>query len=138
MDTGILISAFVFGGIPAKAIKKASLESEIFVSPALLKEYRDTPILLRNEDKIDHIQLEALISGIASVVLKSKVIQPRQNLSICRDPEDNMLLECCLEAGADTLITGDKDLLDLKELPFNLEILTPREFVEKENQEEIE
>jgi len=49
-----------------------------------------------------------------------------------------MLLECCLEAGADTLITGDKDLLDLKELPFNLEILTPREFVEKENQEEIE
>ncbi|OGW56063.1 MAG: putative toxin-antitoxin system toxin component, PIN family [Nitrospirae bacterium RIFCSPLOW2_12_42_9] len=114
------------------------MESEIFVSPALLKEYRDTPILLRNEDKIDHIQLEALISGIASVVLKSKVIQPRQNLSICRDPEDNMLLECCLEAGADTLITGDKDLLDLKELPFNLEILTPREFVEKENQEEIE
>ena len=40
IDTGVLVSAFVFGGIPEMAVKKAFLEAEIFVSPSLLKEYR--------------------------------------------------------------------------------------------------
>ncbi|MDP3048233.1 MAG: hypothetical protein Q8N12_02240 [Thermodesulfovibrionales bacterium] len=39
-----------------------------------------------------------------------------------------MLLECCLEAGANILITGDKDLLDIEDLPFNLKILTPHNY----------
>lgn len=32
-----------------------------------------------------------------------------------------MLLECCLEAKAKLLITGDKDLLDMRNLPFNID-----------------
>ncbi len=43
-----------------------------------------------------------------------------------------MLLECCLAAKADFLITGDKDLLEISDLPFRLKILSPREFVEQE------
>ncbi len=42
-----------------------------------------------------------------------------------------MLLECCLAAKADFLITGDKDLLEIRDLPFSLKILTPRDFVEE-------
>jgi predicted nucleic acid-binding protein len=42
-----------------------------------------------------------------------------------------MILECCLEAKADFLITGDKDLLEMENLPFNLQILTPRQYLEK-------
>lgn len=52
----MLISAFAFGGIPEKAVKKAFGESEVYVSPALLKEYRDVPLALRDEKKIDHQQ----------------------------------------------------------------------------------
>ena len=48
-----------------------------------------------------------------------------------RDLGDNMLLECCLESEADFLITGDKDLRDLKALPFALTILTLRKFIEQ-------
>ena len=43
-----------------------------------------------------------------------------------------MLLECCLAAKAKILITGDKDLLDIKNLPFDLKILTPKKFLENE------
>ena len=46
-------------------------------------------------------------------------------LSICRDPADNMLLECCFESKADILISSDRDLLDIRVLPFHLKILTP-------------
>jgi predicted nucleic acid-binding protein len=41
-----------------------------------------------------------------------------------------MLLECCLAAKANILITGDKDLLEIEHLSFELQIITPREFIE--------
>lgn len=131
VDTGILVSAFAFGGVPQIAIKKAFKECEIYVSPAILKEYRDVPLTLESEGKIDHKQVKVLVSGIATFVSKAKVIHPRKHLQICRDVKDNMLFECCLEAKADFIITGDKDLLDIKGLPFKLGILTPAQFISK-------
>ncbi|MBM4389029.1 MAG: hypothetical protein FJ088_14910 [Deltaproteobacteria bacterium] len=41
-----------------------------------------------------------------------------------------MLVECCYAAKAKYLITGDKDLLEIEDLSFNLKILTPQEFIE--------
>jgi uncharacterized protein len=127
----VLVSAFVFGGIPEKAVRKAFLEAEIFVSPSLLKEYRDVPLALNAVGKIDHVQLKVLVSGIASFVSKADVVSPQTNVAICRDMGDNMLLECCLAARAEFLISGDKDLLTIENLPFEVRILTPRRYVEE-------
>jgi putative PIN family toxin of toxin-antitoxin system len=66
---------------------------------------------------------------MAALVGRATVIGPMKELSICRDPADNILLECSLAARANILITGDKDLLTIKELPFKLAILTPRRFL---------
>ena len=97
MDTGVLVSAFAFGGIPERAVKRAFAEAELFVSPDLLKEYRDVPLFLESEGKLTHGQLKALISSFASFVTRAIPVNPQRELSLCRDPEDNMLLECCLE-----------------------------------------
>jgi predicted nucleic acid-binding protein len=64
-------------------------------------------------------------------VTRTTIVHPRTKISICRDPADNMLLECCLESKADILISGDRDLLDIEVLPFHLKILTPRKFLEQ-------
>lgn len=48
---------------------------------------------------------------------------------ICRDEDDNNVLHIADYIKVDLLITGDKDLLDLKEY-FGIKILTPREFIE--------
>jgi putative PIN family toxin of toxin-antitoxin system len=74
--------------------------------------------------------LKALISGFAAFVTRTIVVYPRKRISICRDPADNMLLECCFESKADILISSDRDLLDIKILPFDLKIRTPRKFLE--------
>ena len=37
-------------------------------------------------------------------------------ISICRDPKDNFLLSLAKDGKADFLLTGDKDLLDLKKI----------------------
>jgi hypothetical protein len=46
----VLVSGFAFGGIPEKAIKIAFVETDIYVSPSLLKEYREAPLVLSSED----------------------------------------------------------------------------------------
>jgi predicted nucleic acid-binding protein len=55
---------------------------------------------------------------------------PMNKVMLYRDPKDDMLLECCLAARARFLVSGDKDLLTLKKVPFNLKIVSPREFLE--------
>ena len=132
----MLVSAFVFGGTPEKTIKKAFTETEIWVSPQLLKEYRDTPFELELEGKITRVQLRSLLSGIASFVVNAKAVVPKRKLSLCRDKADNMILECCLTADADFLITGDKDLLEigktrLKTKFSKLRIVSPRAFLKR-------
>jgi putative PIN family toxin of toxin-antitoxin system len=87
------------------------------------------PLELLRNDKINNEQFKALISGIAAFVSKAIVISPHKKLYICRDPEDNIILECCLEAKADILITGDKDLLEINDLPFKTKILTLRRYL---------
>ena len=127
----MLVSAFIFGGTPERAVKKAFAEADSYISSDLLKEYREVPLELEAEGKISHPQLETLIAGIASFVANAKLVFPFKRLNLCRDAEDNMVLECCLEARAVFLPTGDKDHLDIKNLPFSLKILSPKEYLEQ-------
>ena len=108
---------------------KAFREADIYVSPALLQEYRETPVKLEEQGKITHQQMQSLIAGIAAVVARAKIVYPTEALSLSRDPEDNMILECCHTAQAKKLITGDNDLLDIAGLPFDLRIMKPQAFV---------
>ncbi len=125
----MLISAFAFDGIPEKAVKKAFAEGELCVSPAILTEYRNVPIELEAKGKLTHSQFKVLIAGIAAVVATARMVSPAKEIRLCRDPKDNMLLECCLEAGANILISGDKDLLKMDEPGLDFKIVTPKEFV---------
>ncbi len=47
-----------------------------------------------------------------------------------RDGDDDKFIACALEANAKVIVSGDKDLLDLK-VYRAIEILTPKQFVEK-------
>ena len=47
----------------------------------------------------------------------------------CRDPDDVVILGTLVAAGADCLVTGDKDLLVLKRFE-NRAIITPRQCFE--------
>jgi hypothetical protein len=64
------------GGIPEKAIKKAFAETDIYVSPSVLKEYREVPLILEDEKKLTQAQLKALISGLAAFVTRTIIVHP--------------------------------------------------------------
>jgi predicted nucleic acid-binding protein len=55
-------------------------------------------------------------------------------VALSRDPKDDHYLSLCKEAGADFLITGDKDLLSisqgkLKKSGISCQLITPQEFL---------
>lgn len=47
---------------------------------------------------------------------------------VCRDPKDDIFIACAVEGGADYIVTGDKDPLDLSEYE-GIKIVRPEEFV---------
>jgi len=40
---------------------------------------------------------------------------PEVTVSVCRDPEDNMVIEAALAGNATVVVTGDEDLLILRQ-----------------------
>lgn len=58
----------------------------------------------------------------------SHYVTPECTVTVCRDHKDNEVLACALEASADYVISGDKDLLVLN--VFNeISIISPSDFV---------
>lgn len=49
---------------------------------------------------------------------------------ICRDPNDDMVLECAIVAGAELIIADDKDLLALGAYE-GIRVLSPRAFLDQ-------
>jgi len=59
-----------------------------------------------------------------------EIIEVKSNLKLCRDPKDNFLLSLAKDADANYLITGDKDLLDLKTIG-KTKIITMKDYLKK-------
>jgi len=57
---------------------------------------------------------------------------PKITITICRDPKDNFLLALAKDAGADSLITRDDDLLSIKQFEKTI-ILTLEDFIKTIN-----
>ena len=60
--------------------------------------------------------------------LNSEKYIPGKKVNLCRDPQDNFLLELALESRADFLVSGDKLVLELKQYK-STKIITPKEFL---------
>ena len=82
VDTRVLISAFAFGGIPKQAVLKVKNNTQIYISPQILEEYREVPILLLKTKKINTQQFNSLISGVAAFVSDVKIIFPIESIDI--------------------------------------------------------
>jgi uncharacterized protein len=125
LDTNVWISALQFAnrrGTPTRALEKAMSEDIIATSPEIEAEI--LRVLTQKflwEPNRAHAALEAVLTRAIRVRLRGTVKE-------CRDPDDDMFLECAARANADLLIAGDKDLLVLGSYK-GTRILTPAEYV---------
>jgi putative PIN family toxin of toxin-antitoxin system len=127
VDTNIFVSSF-FGENPRKIIDLWKNEKiTLYLSNVILDEYVDVlrRIGLKEEDELE--ELLSLFSRGFNIVFTTKT--PKIKI-IKNDPDDDKFIECAVALEAQTIITGDKKVLALKEY-MGIRILTPQKFLEK-------
>lgn len=124
-DTNVLISVFVFKGFSSKVFEYAVLHQKIILSNWILNELQDKLI---NKFKLKKIDIDVIIQLLKDRV---EVVEPKNEIpNICRDKDDNNILQLAAYINANYIVTGDKDLLVLKKFGETL-IFSPREFFEE-------
>lgn len=125
LDTNVWVSALQFGQRrtpPLQALEKAMREDVIATSDEMETEiYRVLTEKFAWEGRRARMALSLVLARSSCINLKGTV-------DICRDPKDNMFLECSARAEADLLIAGDKDLLVLGSYA-GTRIITPFEYI---------
>lgn len=121
LDSNIIVSGILWKGKPGKIVEKwLSGEFTLILSEQLLAEY--TEIIERLSNNPD------LTESWKNVFVKEAVfIEVTEVEQISRDPDDDFVLALAMKGNADLIISGDRDLLDLKDFP--IPILTPVTFL---------
>ncbi len=116
IDTNVLLSGLLWRGAPHALIEQVQAGTLAMVSsPALLAELAEVisrakfdEILARSNTSRERSLAEML--QLAEVIVPPPLPQP-----VCRDPDDDHVLACALAAQADLIVSGDADLLKLRE-----------------------
>ena len=96
------------------------------VSQEILLEYQR--IAEKLNQKFPMINIQPIIDLL--IVKADLVIGPELPIQISKDPGDDKFISCALASNSKIIITGDKHLLNVNGYE-GLEIIRPREFVEK-------
>ncbi|OGG08903.1 putative toxin-antitoxin system toxin component, PIN family [Candidatus Gottesmanbacteria bacterium RBG_16_43_7] len=125
LDTNVIISALIIDGFPRQILKSAiDKRIRLITSPILLSELTD---VLRKK-----FNFTPKMTGIIHKKLRkiSQIIEPEIQITFCRDSSDNRVLEAAISGKCDFIVTGDKDLLVLKQFETT-KIISPKEFIKE-------
>ncbi len=126
-DANVLIAAFICEGLCSKLLSRANKRYfDLYSSSFLISEFREA---LQTKIRASKSEIKALTDLLIEVVTLADPTegQERQARGTCRDKEDDPVLACALACKADYLVTGDRDLLEIKKFR-KTKIVSPREF----------
>lgn len=124
LDTNVLVAAFATRGLCTDVLRAVLTEHDLILGEVIIAEFRR---VLKSKFKIPEDRIESALAVFSSVDVVPKPAKPSE-LAV-RDKDDRWVLATAIEAGADILVTGDRDLLDVAgDAP--LPILAPRAFWE--------
>lgn len=128
VDTNVLVSASFWTGNSFRILDLVDKGYvELFLSEKIIEEYAEVIKRSEIEDKILDKDL-ILNKVVQKVIANSTIIIPSRKLDVVKeDFDDNILLECAVEARVDYIITQDNHLLKLVEFE-GIKIITPEEF----------
>jgi putative PIN family toxin of toxin-antitoxin system len=124
LDTNVILAAFAGRGL-AHALFELCLEKhEIIISEHILSEVQRN---LQKKLKMPGEKIQKIIEYLTELCTISSY--RKLDKMVCRDPNDVKILGLSEVAKPDYIVTGDMDLLALKEF-HAVPIITPREFWE--------
>ena len=125
LDSNIFISSFYWAGNPRKVFDRVTNGlDELFITREVINEIASVMAREKFITKIDEINEYIKIIKNYSINIMSK----NDPKDISRDKGDNKILQCGVDGNVEFIITGDDDLLVLKE--YNkIKIVNPAEYL---------
>lgn len=125
LDTNVLVSGFATRGLSADVVRLLLAEHDLLTSETVLAESR----------RVLRKKLGVLAEKVREIeeLLRRYHVEPLPEAESpveVRDPDDELILASAVAAGAEVLVTGDRDLLDVADKVEALRIMTPRMFWE--------
>jgi putative PIN family toxin of toxin-antitoxin system len=125
-DANTVVSAALSpDGTARRALLYARSSGQIALSDAVLEEI----IQVLGRPKFSRILSQSRVTDTLELLTAAAVwVEPANQVTDCRDAKDNRYLELATAAGAQTIVSGDKDLLVLN--PWRgISVQTPATFL---------
>jgi putative PIN family toxin of toxin-antitoxin system len=114
LDTNTVLSSLISpGGAAANAVAAAFGAHEVVESPETLRELGEKLASPRLAAFIDPDFAKIAFKAFAASVT---MVEAAKNVTVCRDPKDNMFLDLAVAARALAVVSGDRDLRTLKHI----------------------
>jgi putative PIN family toxin of toxin-antitoxin system len=129
VDTNVLVSAFLWKGTPGRLIELAGeKECRLFTSRVLIDELAE---VLQRKKLAKQVQATGFTAAqMLRNYQKLATTVPARRLAkqVSRDADDDAVLACALAAQVGLIVSGDDDLLVLKQFQ-EIRIVTPAQAV---------
>lgn len=124
-DTNIFISALVIQGSQAEAAIFKIIEGAdtLIISREIIDEVLSVLAVKFSRDRDELARVAVNLADLAELV------KPTERINILSDVPDNRILECAVYSNADVIVTGDKEMLKLREYK-GVRMITLREYME--------
>jgi putative PIN family toxin of toxin-antitoxin system len=126
LDSNFWISAFIFRGGPVEVVEMGLDGSlDIVVSQSIIDE---TLRVMKDKFRAKPMELER---ALAIMTTSARRVDPVfQVRAVNDDPEDDHVVSCAVAAGAEAILTGDKDLLRMSSYD-GISMVRMRDFLER-------
>lgn len=122
LDTNVLIAAFIARGVCHQLLEHCISHHDLVISGFILDEVREKLVV--------KFKYGAEVADETAKLLRSRmeIVSPAPlDKAVCRDADDDNILAAAAAGNCECIITGDKDLLVLKQFR-GIVILSPGEF----------
>jgi putative PIN family toxin of toxin-antitoxin system len=125
IDTNLLVSYFINGGNSALAAVIQSEHYIILASKELFQEY----VSVLKRPKFKKYFIDVNVDDLLQVYIKLLTfVEINCDVKLCRDPNDDFIIQLAISSEADFLITGDNDILILESFG-NCQFISLSEFI---------
>lgn len=117
LDTNVVVAALLWHGAPRQLLDRSIDDEtlELYSSPTLVDELRNTLSYPKLAKRIARCEtsIETLVRHYELLVT---LVSPTQTPRVVpTDPDDDAVVACAAAAEAELIVSGDSDLLGLKE-----------------------
>jgi len=126
LDTNTIVSGIGWGGPPRRVlVALREGQHQLVISPDLLAELTRVLSYPKLRPLAAHPLLRVVLEWLHQ---PEHIVIPRKRLSVVRsDPQDNRVLEAAVAGMADSIVSGDRDLLAIRKFQ-EISIVTARRF----------